>query len=102
MQIFGGAKDFCPNSLKLARNVLGDFAYKFFLSKIMKTFFGMTSKKSSCVFLQMLGAVLWNQTRSGAIFAWFSEVLPRFSRILPGFSINQNFLLLHPASYTTG
>ena len=39
-QIFGGAKDFCPNFPKLFRKVLWDFPYKISLqrSKIMKAF----------------------------------------------------------------
>ena len=60
-------------------------------------FWDVLQKRSLCVFLQILGAILWNQTRLGAIFPGISEILPRFSRILPGFSINQNFevRLLH-------
>ena len=56
-QIVGGAKDFCPN---LPNDL---------------------QKRSSCVFLQTLGAILWNQTRLGAILHGFSEILSRFLRI---------------------
>ena len=69
----------------------------------MKTFFGMISKRPSRVFLQTMGAIFWNQTTLVAFSAWFSENLPIFSGILPGFSTNQDFWgwACTPASYTT-
>jgi len=88
--IFGGAKDFCPNFPKLARKFWPLFG-KYLL---MKTFFGMTSKKGLRVLLPTLGA----------IFARIFRKLPRFSGIFPGFSPNQNFwgcCACTPASYTT-
>ena len=46
-----------------------DFAYRFSPTKIMKTFFGVNSKKmSSCVFQQTLGAIFLNQTTLDAVF----------------------------------
>jgi len=97
------------------------FAYKFCPTKIMKTFFGMTSEKtSSSVFLQTLGAFFqikqrWVPflpgfsgilTRFLGILPGFSEILTRFSGIFPGFSTNQSFwgcscIPCTPASYTT-
>jgi len=60
--------------------------------------------RSSCVFLQTLGAILWNQTTLDAIFArifrHFAQIFKDFARIF-----NKSKLLgvlLHPASYTTG
>ena len=125
-QILGGAKDFCPNFLKC---VWKDFVRllrpNIFPQRSWRPFFGVTSsKRSSCVFLQTLGAIFWSQTTLGAIFARilgiltrFSEILPRFSGImprfseilpgfsesLPGFSTKQNFLgsVGIPATYTT-
>jgi len=60
--------------------------------------FGVTSKKrSSFIFLQMLGAIF--EVKQG-----WAPFLPRFSGILPGFSTNRNFwgCACTPASYTTG
>jgi len=53
--MFGGAKDFCPNFRNLPETFWATLPTNFFPSKIMKTFFGMTSKKRpSRVFLQRL------------------------------------------------
>jgi len=102
---FWGCEGFLPNFSKLARKVLGDFACKFFSLKDHEDhFWDDLQKRSSCVFLQTLGAILLNQTRLGAILPGFSEILPRFLRILPQI-FNKSKLLgvrLHPASYTTG
>ena len=62
------------------------FAYKFSPTKIMKTFFGVTSKnRFSCVFLQTLGAIFWSATQLGAIFARifrdFAQTFRDFVRI---------------------
>jgi len=83
---FLGCEGYLPEFSKLACNVLWDFAYKISaqMSEIMKTIFGKTPKKSSCVFLEMLGAIFWNQTTLGPI-------LPKLSAILLEFSTNQNF-----------
>ena len=45
----------------------------------------ISQKRSSCVLVQTLGAISWNQTRLGAILPRFLEILPRFSRILRDF-----------------
>jgi len=72
--------------------VLGVFAYKIFPSKIMKTFFGMTSKMGFRVFFCKHWAPFYEIKQGWAPFLpGYSEVLPRFSWILPGFSINENF-----------
>jgi len=50
-EIFGVAKDFCQNFPKLSRKVFcATFTYKFFPTKIMRTFFGATYKKSHVIF----------------------------------------------------
>jgi len=81
-QIFGAAKDFCPNFSKLPRNVFcATFVYKFFSTKIIQTFFGVTSKKVFMCFLQILGTIFWSQAMLGAIFTQiFSDVAQIFSK----------------------
>jgi len=50
-QILGGGKAFCPNFHNLARKVFCvTLANKFSPTKIMKTFFGVTSTKGLLVF----------------------------------------------------
>jgi len=48
--VCGGAKEFCPNFSILARNVFVRLFSTLSLTKIMKTFFGVTSKKDLHVF----------------------------------------------------
>jgi len=58
MGIFGAANDFFPNFPKLSRKVFcATFIYKFSPTKIMKTFWCDLQKRSSCDFLQTLGAM---------------------------------------------
>jgi len=66
---FGGAI-FCPHVPKLAdKGYLCNFAYNFSPTKFIKTFFWIDlQKRSSCVFLQTLGAIFLSQTTLGAIF----------------------------------
>jgi len=86
-QILGGAKDFCPNFLKC---VWKDFVRllrpNIFPQRSWRPFFGVTSsKRSSCVFVQTLGAIFWSQTTLGAIFARifrdFAQVFRDFAQI---------------------
>jgi len=57
-QIFGVAKDFCPNFPKLARKVLRNFCQKMFSHKNYEDFFWCDLQKtSSCVILQTLSAI---------------------------------------------
>jgi len=104
-QSFWRCKRFLPDfPQNCPKSFCAIFAYKFYSTKIVKTFFGITPKKRlSCIFLQTLGAIFWNQTTLGAISARFPEILPKFSGILPGFSTTQNFWgwACIPASYTT-
>jgi len=87
-----GCEGFCPNFPKLARNVLGDFAYNFFSLKDHEDLFGMISKKGFRVFFCKRWAPFYEMKQSWTPFLpGFSKILRRFSRILPGFSTNQNF-----------
>jgi len=78
-QIFGGAKDLFPNFPKHARKgFCATFAYKISPTKIIMTFFWCDlQKRSSCVFLQTLGAIF--------------EVKQLLVKFLPRFSANQTF-----------
>ena len=92
-----GAGKFLGMRKIFARKVLGDFAYKFFPQRSWRPFLGNLQKRSACVFVQTLGAILWNQTRLGTIF---SRNFRDFAQIF-----NKSKLLgvrFHPASYTTG
>jgi len=97
------------------------FAYKFPPTKIVKTFFGMTSKKGLHVFFckrwapfceskqrwaPLLFGFLESLPRFLGISPRFSGILPGFSEILPKFLTNQNFWRCActpctPASYIT-
>jgi len=94
-QIFGGAKDFCPNFPKLARKVFVRLLPKSFLpQKSWRPFFDVTSKKKVfSVFLLTLGAILARSFRD-------------FAQMFKDFSTNQNLwgytCIPAPASHTTG
>jgi len=91
-QIFGGAKDFFPNFLKFARKNFGPLFVRIFL---MKTVFGI--KKVFMWFCTRWGPIFSSQSTLDAIFAVFSESLPRFSGVLPRFSqILPRFLRILP------
>jgi len=67
--IFGVAKDFCPNFPKLPQKVFcATFSYKFSPQRSLRPFLVWPPKRSSCVFLQTLGAVFWSQVTLGTIF----------------------------------
>jgi len=84
-QSFGYAKDFCPNFPKLPEKFCVTFAYKFSPTKIIKTFFGVTSKKVFMCFSAKLGRYFFKVKQRWASFLrWFSGMLPRFPA-------NQNF-----------
>jgi len=94
-------------SPNLPEKLLCDFfAYKFSPTKIMKTFFGVTSKKRVFIcFSPNVGHYFLKLNTHWAPFLpRFSGILPRYLRILPGFLTNQNFwgCACNPASYTTG
>jgi len=71
----------CPKSF------CATFAYKYYPIKIMKTFLDVTSKKrSSCVFLQILGATFSSQTRLRTNFAHIcKDFFQIFNGIFPDF-----------------
>ena len=83
-QVFGVAKDFFPNFPKLPRKAFcATFAYKFSPTKITVCWCDF-QKRSSCVFMQTLGASVWNKAMSGTIYFH-----PDFQVCF--FSANQNF-----------
>ena len=107
-QIFGDAKDFCPNFPKLARKVRATFLRIFPPTKIMNTSFGITSKKCFHVMLHTLGAIHF--------YPYFQVVCPdcqvfcehlhrfcqNFQEFCPDFREIKTFGgVLVPASYTT-
>jgi len=73
-------KDFCPNFPKLARKVVGLSLETFSINikDYEDRFWYDLRKRSSCVFLEMLGAIFLNQTRLAAIFA---QIFSNFNRI---------------------
>jgi len=89
-QMCRGVKDFCPNFLQLncPKKFCALLPTNFLRQRSWRACLGMTSKKrSSCVFLQTLGANFWSQTTLWAPFLpGFSGILPRYSGILPGLS----------------
>jgi len=72
---FRGAKDLFPNFPKLARKVFSTtFAYKVSPTKIIKDLFLVwPPKRSSCVFLQTLGAIFEVKQLLTACLHRFSE-----------------------------
>jgi len=114
--IFGGAKDLCPNFTKLARKVVVRLPLQISLTKIktMKLFW-VWKKVFVCV---LAPSHVWRHlfqaqcyvrciSRISSVFHKRVETpVPEFSRIFPGFSTNQNFWRCActsyiPASYTT-
>jgi len=75
-QMFGGAKDCCPNIPKLAQKAfVGLLPTTFLPQRSWRSFLCMASKKrSSCVFLETLGAI-------------FAQIFRDFARMFE----NQNF-----------
>ena len=106
-QIFRGAKDFCPYFPKLHRKIFWSLFLQIFFS--LRHFFGTTSKKDFHVILRTLGASFFQIKPCWALFLpifsgisrRLSQILPRFPRILPGFSPNQNFCGCACTSCTT-
>jgi len=106
-QIFGIAKDFCPNFPKLARKVVVRLLPKNLLpQRLLRPFFGATSKKDLHLFFCKYWVPFFEVKQRWApflprfsgilprycgILPGFSGILPKFSGILPGFSTNQNF-----------
>jgi len=79
-RIFARIPQTCPKSL------MCNFAYKFSPTKIMKTFFGVTSTKwSSCVFSANLGYHFLKSNNAGR------HLYPDFQGFFSDFHKNQNF-----------
>jgi len=79
-QIFGVVKDFCPNFPKLPRKVFcATFDYTFSPTKIIKTFFGVASKKVFTGFSANLGGHFLKSNNVGRHFyADFQGCCPDF------------------------
>jgi len=78
-QIFGSAKDFCPNSRNLPEKSYVQFCLQIFSNKDHKDLVWCDLKKwSSCVFLQTLGIIFWSQTTLGAIY---TRIFMDFSQV---------------------
>ena len=67
---FSVCEGFCSDFPKLAEKVFVQLLpLNFLLQRSWRPLFGVTSKKrSSCVFMQTLGAIFWSQTTLGDIF----------------------------------
>jgi len=127
-QNFLGAKDFCPNFLKLARKIFGPLFVRtfsqadllsewppksgpsFHMVVVPKTGPSYGCTDVGCHFFQIKPRCAPFLSRFSGIWQRFSQILPifprilpRFSEILPGFSPNQNFwgYACTPTSYTT-
>jgi len=95
-RIFEGCEGFLPGFFQTCpKSFCATFVYKFSPAMIMKIFFWCNlQKRSSCDFLQTLGAISWSQTPLGVVFPdvrrsanIFRDFCPDFQR----FSTNQNF-----------
>jgi len=126
-QIFGGAKDFCPNFPKLAQKVVVQLLPTVFVvwppkndlhlffckpwapflevkqrwAPFLLRFSGISPR-----YLRILFGFSGILPKFSEILPKFSEILPGFSEILPGFSTHQNSwgcacTSCTPASYTT-
>ena len=85
--MFGGAKDFCPRFLKLARKIVVRLLPKHFLpQRLFKTFFWCDLQKKV---LNLFFCKCWAQLFEVKI-CW-APIFPGFPRIFPGFLINQTF-----------
>jgi len=86
-QIFGGAKDFCPNFPNFSGNSLREC---FVPHGSWTPSYGITSKKSSPCDSTRWVPVFQNQTTLGAIFArvfkWFAEIFSYFANIFKNFA----------------
>jgi len=81
-QIFGVANDFYLNFPKLPRNdYYAIFDYKFSPTKIMTTFFGVTSKKRHVFFCKPWAPFFEVKQRSAPFLRGFSGMLPSFQQI---------------------
>ena len=82
-KIFGAAKDFCPIFSKLRRKVFcATFVHKFSPTKIIKTFFGVTSEKVFMCFSANLGRHFLKSSNVGSHFyAYFQGCCPDFQQI---------------------
>jgi len=81
MQIFGDAKDFCPNLPKLAWKVLCDFCLQIFSHKDHDDLFWCDLlKRGLYVFRKRWASFCEVKQRWAPFLPGFSEILPRFLR----------------------
>jgi len=99
-QIFGGAKDFCPNFPKLARKVILWLLPTNVLSqRSWSHFFCVTSKKRSSFVFRKRWEPFFEVKQHWAPFLFgflgishrYFGIFPKFSGIVPGLSTNQNY-----------
>jgi len=88
-QIFGGAKDFCPNFSKFARKTFEATLCENIFSS--RPSFGTTSRKRFHMILQTLGAIFFKSNHVGRHFS------PEFQRFCKGFHrLRPDFHVLCP------
>jgi len=82
-KILGVAKDFCPNSPKLLQKVFcATFTYNFSPTEIMKTFFGVASKKGlHLIFCKPWGPCFEVEQGWAPFSRGFSGMFPDFQQI---------------------
>jgi len=91
-KLLGVRKIFARIFSNLPEKVWATLPTNFFPQRSWRSFFGMTSKKVLHVFFCKRWAPFYEIKQGWAPFLpGFSEILPRFLRTFPGFSINQNF-----------
>ena len=78
-KFLGVGRIFARISPNLPKNFCSTFAYTFSPTKIVKAFFGVTSKwRYSCVFLHTLGATVLNKKFREPFFPYFQGFCPDF------------------------
>jgi len=89
---FFGVRRILPEFSQTCPKRFGRLCLQFFSLKDHEDLFGMISKKGFRVFFCKRWAPFYEMKQSWTPFLpGFSKILRRFSRILPGFSTNQNF-----------
>jgi len=97
---FLGCEGFLPKFSRTCPKSFGWLCLQIFSIKDHEDLFWDDLQKGLRVLLQTLGAILWNQTRLGAILPGFSDFAQIFNKLLNQKTVGG--LHLHPASYTTG
>ena len=82
---FWGCEEFCPNFTKLAWKFCASFAYILSPTKIMKTTFGVPSKKVSMCFSANVG---WHFLKSNKVRRHLAQIFRDFVQIFRDFVRN--------------